>query len=309
MTAEVRDGRSTRWDPHRRERRIAIITAAISAIEEFGPDALTAQIAQVAGVPRTHVYRHFDGKQALDLAVSRHVAGELGDRIRAGLTAPLFWSWDGGWVRTSFGVPEPVIPNEPVLHVCWYEADAYARWAGRRLPTEAEWEKAARWDPAAGRSRRYPWGDADWTPERANLGQRHLRPAPAGAYPDGAAPCGARQLIGDVWEWTSSDFLPYPGFTAWPYKEYSEVFWGPEYKVLRGGAFGVSPVACRGTFRNWDYPIRRQIFAGFRTARSDTGRSGTGRSGTGRSDTGRSDTARSGTGRSGTGRPGEAESA
>ena len=75
-----------------------------------------------------------------------------------------------------------------------------------------------------------------------------------------------------MWEWTSSDFLPYPGFTAWPYKEYSEVFFGPEYKVLRGGAFGVSPVACRGTFRNWDYPIRRQIFAGFRTARSEAGR-------------------------------------
>jgi iron(II)-dependent oxidoreductase len=95
-----------------------------------------------------------------------------------------------------------------------------------------------------------------------------LRPAPAGSYPEGAAPCGARQLIGDVWEWTSSDFLPYPGFKAWPYREYSEVFFGPEYKVLRGGSFAVSPVACRGTFRNWDYPIRRQIFSGFRTARS-----------------------------------------
>jgi gamma-glutamyl hercynylcysteine S-oxide synthase len=189
-------------------------------------------------------------------------------RQRAELKAPLFWRWEGEWVRVSFGVPAPIIPNEPVLHVCWYEADAYARWAGRRLPTEAEWEKAARWDPATGRSRRYPWGDADPTPSLANLGQRHLRPTPAGSYPDGAAPSGARQLIGDVWEWTSSDFLPYPGFVAWPYKEYSEVFFGPEYKVLRGGAFGVSPVACRGTFRNWDYPIRRQIFAGFRTARS-----------------------------------------
>ena len=189
-------------------------------------------------------------------------------RQRAGLEAPLFWRWEGEWVRVSFGVLAPIIPNEPVLHVCWYEADAYARWAGRRLPTEAEWEKAARHDPATGRSRRYPWGDADPSPAVANLGQRHLRPAPAGSYPAGAAPCGARQLIGDVWEWTSSDFLPYLGFAAWPYKEYSEVFFGPEYKVLRGGAFGVSPVACRGTFRNWDYPIRRQIFAGFRTARS-----------------------------------------
>ena len=190
-------------------------------------------------------------------------------RQRAGLSAPLFWRQEGKqWLRESFGVTAPVVPDEPVMHVCWYEADAYARWAGRRLPTEAEWEKAARHHPASGRSRRYPWGDAEPAPELANLGQRHLRPAPAGSYPGGAAPCGARQLIGDVWEWTSSDFLPYPGFEAWPYREYSEVFFGPEYKVLRGGAFGVSPVACRGTFRNWDYPIRRQIFAGFRTARS-----------------------------------------
>ena len=174
----------------------------------------------------------------------------------------------GQWLRRRFGVTEPVPPAEPVMHVCWYEADAYARWAGRRLPTEAEWEKAAQVRPGqSGRSRRYPWGDDDPTPALANLGQRHLQPAPAGSYPDGAAPCGARQLIGDVWEWTASDFLPYPGFTAYPYKEYSEVFFGRDYKVLRGGAFSADPVACRGTFRNWDYPVRRQIFAGFRTAR------------------------------------------
>ncbi|WP_435972867.1 ergothioneine biosynthesis protein EgtB [Streptomyces sp. Qhu_M48] len=185
-----------------------------------------------------------------------------------GIAAPLFWRRDGAqWLRRRFGVTEPVPEDEPVVHVSWYEADAYARWAGRRLPTEAEWEKAARYDPVSGRSRRYPWGDADPGPAHANLSQRHLRPAAAGSYPEGASPLGVRQLIGDVWEWTASDFLPYPGFTAFPYKEYSEVFFGPEHKVLRGGSFAVDAVACRGTFRNWDLPVRRQIFSGFRTAR------------------------------------------
>ncbi len=189
-------------------------------------------------------------------------------RVEAGLAAPRFWERDGdGWLRTRFGVVEPVPADEPVVHVSWYEADAYARWAGRRLPTEAEWEKAARFDPATGRSRRFPWGDEEPTDDVANLGQRHLRPAEVGAYPAGASPLGVHQLVGDVWEWTGSDLAPYPGFAAFPYREYSEVFFGPDYKVLRGGSFGTDAVACRGTFRNWDYPIRRQIFAGFRCAR------------------------------------------
>ncbi|MDQ2836724.1 MAG: ergothioneine biosynthesis protein EgtB [Actinomycetota bacterium] len=190
-------------------------------------------------------------------------------RQQAGLVAPLFWSQDpdGSWWRRSFGTMLAIEQDEPVVHVCLYEAQAYATWAGRRLPTEAEWEKAARWDPATGRSRRYPWGDGDPTPELANLGQRHLRPAPVGSYPAGQSALGVHQLIGDVWEWTSSVFRPYPGFVAFPYDEYSQVFYGPDYYVLRGGSFGTDPAACRGTFRNWDYPIRRQIFAGFRTAR------------------------------------------
>ncbi|MFD6416842.1 ergothioneine biosynthesis protein EgtB [Streptomyces sp. NPDC060194] len=184
------------------------------------------------------------------------------------IEAPLFWRKDAGqWLRRRFGVVEPVPEDEPVLHVSWYEADAYARWAGRRLPTEEEWEKAARHDPAADRSRRYPWGDDEPTAARANLGQRHLRPAPAGSYPEGESAYGVRQLLGDVWEWTSSDFLPYPGFAVFPYREYSEVFFGDAHKVLRGGSFAVGTVAARGTFRNWDLPVRRQIFSGFRTAR------------------------------------------
>jgi len=197
-------------------------------------------------------------------------------RQRAELSAPLFWTRDadGSWWRRSFGSLVPVEPDEPVLHVCLHEAVAYAAWAGRRLPTEAEWEKAARWDPVTGRSRRYPWGDGDPTPELANLGQRHLGPAKVGSYPAGASPLGVHQLIGDVWEWTSSTFAPYPGFEVFPYPEYSQVFFGSEYHVLRGGSFGTDRAACRASFRNWDFPIRRQIFAGFRTARSATASEG-----------------------------------
>jgi iron(II)-dependent oxidoreductase len=189
-------------------------------------------------------------------------------RASAALAAPLFWWREGAqWWRRRFGVDEPVPLHEPVQHVSWYEADAYARWAGKRLPTESEWEKAARWDPATGRSRRYPWGDAEPEPRHANLGAAHLQPAPVGSYPDGASPLGVHQLIGDVWEWTASDFTRPPGFVAFPYREYSEVFFGDEYKVLRGGSWAADKSAVRGTFRNWDYPIRRQIFAGFRCAR------------------------------------------
>ncbi|GII78814.1 hercynine oxygenase [Sphaerisporangium rufum] len=185
------------------------------------------------------------------------------------VTAPLFWTRDGGrWWRTRFGRTEPVPPEEPVQHVSWYEADAYARWAGRRLPTEAEWEKACGWDRAAGRALLYPWGDGPPGPQHAGLGHRAARPAPAGAYPAGASPCGAEQMIGDVWEWTSSWFRPYPGFRAFPYREYSEVFFGRTHRVLRGGSWATHPDAVRTTFRNWDLPVRRQIFAGFRTARA-----------------------------------------
>ncbi len=189
-------------------------------------------------------------------------------RQKEDLRHPQFWRAEGHgrWSRLRFGWREDVPLGEPVQHVCWYEADAYARWAGKRLPTEAEWEKAASWGPG-GRKRRFPWGRSEPDAGTANLGQTYFRPAPVGAYPAGASAYGCHQMVGDVWEWTSSDFEPYPGFATFPYREYSEVFFGSGYKVLRGGSWATSPRAVRTTFRNWDFPIRRQIFAGFRCAR------------------------------------------
>jgi len=191
-------------------------------------------------------------------------------RSDAGVEAPKHWEREGGaWWTSRFGERVPVDMRTPVMHVCWHEAQAYCRWAGRRLPTEQEWEVAATWDPAAQRKRRHPWGDEPPTERHANLDQRLFGAAPAGAYPLGASAFGCEQMAGDVWEWTASDFLPYPGFRAFPYREYSEVFFGSEYKVLRGASWAARASVSRATFRNWDHPIRRQIFAGFRCADDD----------------------------------------
>ncbi len=173
------------------------------------------------------------------------------------------------WWTQRFGFDDPLRMDAPVVHVSYYEADAYARWAGKRLPTEAEWEKAASWDPKTETKRLYPWGNEPPAPggARANLDQLAFGPAEVGAYPAGASAYGALGMIGDVWEWTSSEFSAYPGFEAFPYPEYSEIFFDESYMVLRGGSWATRPGAIRSTFRNWDFPIRRQLFVGFRCAR------------------------------------------
>ncbi|MEO8091559.1 MAG: SUMF1/EgtB/PvdO family nonheme iron enzyme [bacterium] len=172
-----------------------------------------------------------------------------------GAEPPRYWERDGegGWLRTAMGSTEPVDPRLPVVHVDWSQADAFARWAGKRLPSEAEWEAAA----------------AGAATERANLDQLAFGCAPAGAYADAPSDHGAVQMLGDVWEWTSSDFEAYPGFTAFPYPEYSEVFFGPDHRVLRGGSWATRRDVIRTSFRNWDLPQRSQIFSGVRCARDD----------------------------------------
>jgi gamma-glutamyl hercynylcysteine S-oxide synthase len=187
-------------------------------------------------------------------------------RRAADLRRPQFWTPDGA--RRRFGVLEDIPPDEPVQHVCFHEAQAYATWAGARLPSEAEWEKACAWDPALGTRRRWPWGAAEPSPALANLGGSALRPAPVGAYLAGASAYGVEQLIGDVWEWTSSPFDPWPGFAPMLYRQYSLPFFGrpDEFRVLRGGSWAVGAASVRPSFRNWDLPIRRQIFCGVRLA-------------------------------------------
>ena len=188
----------------------------------------------------------------------------------AGVRAPRYWERvDGSWVTRSMDRVGQIEPLHPVCHVCYYEAEAYARFVGKRLPTEFEWEAAASWDPETRSKRSYPWGDDPPTGDRANLDQLSFGTMPVGAYGSNVSPIGCYGMLGDVWEWTSSDFKPYTGFESFPYREYSEAFFGSDYKVLRGGSWATRPGAIRNTFRNWDYPIRRQIFSGFRCASDD----------------------------------------
>jgi gamma-glutamyl hercynylcysteine S-oxide synthase len=182
------------------------------------------------------------------------------------ITRPGEWTSDlrGEW---RLGRLEPLYPHRPVVHVSWFEADAFARAHGVRLPTETEWEKAATWDQDAQAARIYPWGEDRFrVGVHANVDQLGFGSAPAGAYPAGASPSGCLGMIGDVWEWTASEFVSYPGFRAHPYREYSEPFFGAGYMVLRGGSWATRAHVATPSFRNWDHPQRRQIFSGIRIA-------------------------------------------
>lgn len=181
-----------------------------------------------------------------------------------GARHPLYWRRGpgGGWQRRHFDTWVDLEPDLPVSHVCWWEADAYCRWAGRRLPTEAEWEYAA---TAGARPKpTYPWGETEPDTARAATDWRPLGPVPVATCPEGESPVGCRHMIGNVWEWTASDFLPYPNFERDAYQENSEPFFGSR-KVLRGGAWATRGRYVRNTCRNYFTPDRRDVLAGFRT--------------------------------------------
>jgi iron(II)-dependent oxidoreductase len=186
-------------------------------------------------------------------------------RERAGAEQPVYWRRQAdGWQRRDFDRWVALEPHRPVIHVNWYEADAYCRWARRRLPTEAEWEAAASGLAEGRRKSLYPWGDAMPTPDRANLDARAGGCEGVAVHPAGDSPCGCRQMFGNVWEWTADRFLPYPGFVPDPYSQYSAP-WFSDHQVLRGGCWATRGRLLRTTWRNFYRPDRRDVFAGFRT--------------------------------------------
>lgn len=188
-------------------------------------------------------------------------------RNSSGREMPCYWQRSGAaWVQRRFDQVEALQARQPVMHVNWHEAQAYCRYAGRRLPTEAEWEYAAAWNAAANRRQRFPWGDERPHPARANLGGVNV--ADVTAYATGDSCAGVRQMLGNVWEWTATTFEPYPGFVTDPYKEYSEPWFGT-HKVLRGGSFATPARLMHNTWRNFYTPDRSDIFAGFRTCAAD----------------------------------------
>lgn len=190
----------------------------------------------------------------------------------AGADHPVYWQREsnGRWLRRDFSEWAPLDERIAVVHVNWFEANAYCRWAGRRLPTEAEWEMAASCelsfdgDSISSHKRRYSWGDDPPTPERANLDCRRLGCIDAEALTEGDSGFGCRQMIGNVWEWTATTFEGYPGFAPGPYKEYSEPWFG-NHKVLRGGCWATRSRMIRSAYRNFYTPDRRDVLAGFRT--------------------------------------------
>ncbi len=175
---------------------------------------------------------------------------------------PVYYRRDGGggWLRRHFDRWVPLEPHRPVIHVNFHEAEAWCSWAGRRLPTEAEWEAAAAGTP----KRRFPWGAELPGARQANLDASLMDTVDVAAHPAGDSPFGCRQMIGNVWEWTASVFEPYPGFEPGLYREYSEPWFGTR-RVLRGGAWATRGRMLRNTWRNYFTPERRDVFAGFRT--------------------------------------------
>ncbi|MBW4419129.1 MAG: SUMF1/EgtB/PvdO family nonheme iron enzyme [Myxacorys californica WJT36-NPBG1] len=186
-----------------------------------------------------------------------------------------WWSEEGwNWLQATqtqfplYWTDDPVYGTHPVCGVSWYEASAYARFVGKRLPTESEWEKAASWNSTAQTRLTYPWGNAE--PERTHCNHQHGigRTTPVDRYPQGQSPWGCFDMLGNVWEWTATWFVGYSNFECFPYAGYSQTYFDNAHRVLKGGSWATRRWAMRNSFRNWYHPHVQQVFAGFRCAKS-----------------------------------------
>ncbi|MEG4486352.1 ergothioneine biosynthesis protein EgtB [Microcoleus sp. D2_18a_B4] len=240
-------------------------------------------------IPGGEFYMGSDAAEALDNERSRHLCyleaysidrypvtcRQYRDFMESGgYQNPDWWSADGWKWLQGEAVSQPLywsenqaFNNHPVCGVSWYEAEAYCNFIGKRLPSEAEWEKAASWDATNQTYRIYPWGEEPPNGSLCNHGNNIANTSPVDAFPKGASAIGCWDMLGNVWEWTASTFDAYPGFESYPYRGYSQVYFDGEHRVLKGGSWATFPQALRSTFRNWYYPGVRQIIAGFRCAK------------------------------------------
>ncbi|MEG4197207.1 ergothioneine biosynthesis protein EgtB [Microcoleus sp. Pol12A5] len=240
-------------------------------------------------IPGGEFYMGSDAAEALDNERSRHLCYleaysidrypvtccQYRDFMESGgYQNPDWWSADGWkWLQAEavsqplYWSENPAFNNHPVCGVSWYEAEAYCNFIGKRLPSEAEWEKAASWNATNQTYRIYPWGEEPPNGSLCNHGNNIANTSPVDAFPKGASAIGCWDMLGNVWEWTASTFDAYPGFESYPYRGYSQVYFDGEHRVLKGGSWATFPQALRSTFRNWYYPGVRQIIAGFRCAK------------------------------------------
>ena len=270
---------------------ISDTSATLSTDAEF--PILRLRSAQVPNseieIPGGEFYMGSDAAEALDNERSRHLCyleaysidrypvtcGQYQTFMTSGgYQNPNWWSADGWkWLqgeavdRPLYWSENPAFNNHPVCGVSWYEAEAYCNFSDKRLPSEAEWEKAASWDATNQTYRIYPWGDSPPNGSLCNHSNNIANTSPVDRFPKGASVAGCCDMLGNVWEWTASTFEAYPGFESYPYRGYSEVYFDGEHRVLKGGSWATFPQALRSSFRNWYYPGVRQIIAGFRCAK------------------------------------------
>ena len=273
-----------RW--HLRERHQEMWVTSRSAT----PPSSLFRGTQMIEIPAGEFFLGNDSTEALDNERSRHLAcldtywidpypvtcGQYREFIEAGGYQNEHWWSAAGWTwlqdnpvaEPLYWSSSPTWDNHPVCGVSWYEAEAYAQFVGKRLPTEAEWEKAASWDARTGQQRIYPWGQEVPNPHHCNHNNIIGQTTPVDAYPMGQSAYGCYDMLGNVWEWTATWFDPYEGFVPYPYRGYSQAYFDGQHRVLKGGSWATCPWAMRSSFRNWYYPNIRQILAGFRCAAS-----------------------------------------